>query len=266
MTLKLDVETVAERRLHRLQRLNAFSALSLSEQRIDRPVGSARQQDKPLRARHHLVPRHTGLGHFARVQIGGRRQGAQVQPSGRILRQQNHGRRLGPARIDLAADADDRQGAGHDGLDTRILGRLAELQRTEQVGPVRHGHGGHSGVRRQLADFAGLYRTFQQGIGRTNPQMDETLTVHRLAHWISVPKARGSRPSSPLLRVSHPAPGGHRKPDGARRHPQNPSRNGDRRHDKTESNSSRFPPNALNCRCAKSDGLDRRLNLRRPSR
>ena len=55
------------------------------------------------------------------------------------------------------------------------LAASRELQRPEQIGPVRHRHGRHARVRRQLADLARLDRAFQQRIGRADPQMDEAL-------------------------------------------------------------------------------------------
>src|SRR5690606_18588310 len=85
-----------------------------------------------------------------------------------------------PALGDLAADVEHRKGAGDNGLDARILGRLAELQSSEQVGAVRHAHRRHSSIGGHLADLAGLDRPFQKRIGAADPQVDEALTVHRI--------------------------------------------------------------------------------------
>ncbi|VDC49359.1 hypothetical protein BREV_BREV_03567 [Brevundimonas mediterranea] len=217
VTLQLDIEAVAEGGLHRRQGGRPLARLALGEQGIDRTVGAARQQDQPLGPRHDLVPGHARFGHFARVQIGRGRQGAQVAPPGLVLDQQDHGRGLGPAHGLVSADAEHRQGAGDDGLDPGVTGVLAELQRAEQIGPVGDGHGRHARVRRQLAQLARLDRAFQQRIGRADPQMDETLTVDRFAHWTSACRASEGRPRIILDRVSHHRPPEHRKPSAGPR-------------------------------------------------
>ncbi|MNS44099.1 hypothetical protein D3C72_765340 [compost metagenome] len=183
VALQLYVESVAEDALHLFERRYGFIALVLDEQRVDRAVGTAGQQDQPLGLIHNQSPGHARLRHLAGVEIGGGRQGAEVEPALLVLDQQDHGRGLGPTLGDLAADAQHRQGAGDDGLDARVLGGLAEFQGAEQVGAVGHGHGGHAGVRRHLADLAGLDRPFQQGIGAADPQMDKTLTVRRFRQY-----------------------------------------------------------------------------------
>jgi len=182
VALKLDIEAVAEDGLHRRQGGGALPGLALGEQGIDRAVGAARQQDQTFGAGRHHAPGHARLGHLAGLQIGRRGQGAQIAPARLVLDQQNHRRRLGPARGLLTADPQDRKGAADDGLDPGVLGGLAELQGAEQVGPVRDRHRRHARLGRHLAQLARLDRAFQQGIGRADPQMDEALTVHRFAH------------------------------------------------------------------------------------
>ncbi len=180
VALQFDIEAVAEHPLHLRQGFGGLGRLLLHEQRINRAVRPAGQQDQPLGLIHNLPPGHARLGHFARVQIGGGRQGAQVEPPLLVLGDQHDRRRLGPALGDLPADIEHRQGAGDDRLDARILGRLAELKGPEQVGAVSHGHGRHSGIGGHLADLAGLDGAFQQRIGAADPQVDKALTVHRI--------------------------------------------------------------------------------------
>jgi hypothetical protein len=72
--------------------------------------------------------------------------------------------------------------------------------------------------------------------------MDETLAVHRLAHWISTSGGGTSAPVITLMRVSHPAPDDHRKPDAALHHPQKSGEPTVARLEKTESESSEIRP------------------------
>ncbi|MNI27398.1 hypothetical protein D3C73_811330 [compost metagenome] len=178
VALQFDVETVAEHPLHLGQGGGGLRRLLLHEQGVDRTVGTAGQQDQSLGLFHNLSPGHARLVHLAGVEVGGRRQGAQVEPALLVLGDQHDCRRLGPARRRPPADVEHRQGAADDRLNARVLGRLAELQRPEQVGPIGDRHGRHPRLGGHLADLAGLDRPLQQGIGAADPQMDKALTVH----------------------------------------------------------------------------------------
>ncbi len=173
VTLQFDIEAVAEHPRHLVQRCIRLGRLALHKQRVDRTVGPAGKQDQPFGPFRHHRPGHARLIHRACVEKGRGRQGAQVQPTGLILRQQDHGRHPRPAVADLAADAGDRKRAGHDRLNAGPLGRFRKLQSPEQIGPVGHAHRRHAGIRRQGRHLARLDRAFQQRIGRADPQVNE---------------------------------------------------------------------------------------------
>lgn len=115
VTLKLDIETVAECRLHGGQGRLPLGRLALNEQRVNRPVGTAGEQKQAFGMSDHLIPRHAGFIDRACIEKRRGRQSGQVQPARLVLNQQDHGRHLGPALIDLTADARDRQGAARIG-------------------------------------------------------------------------------------------------------------------------------------------------------
>ena len=173
VTLQFDIEPVAEHPRHLIQRHITLGRLALHEQGINRPVRPAGQKDQPFGPFCHHRPGHTRLIHRACVEEGRGRQGAKIQPPGLVLNQQDNGRDPGPSVADLAADAGDRKRAGHDRLNAGTLGRFRELQRPEQIGPVRHAHRRHARIRRQGRNLARLDRAFQQRIGRADPQVDE---------------------------------------------------------------------------------------------
>ncbi len=173
VALQLDIQPITEHPRHLIKGGIGLGRLALHEQRIDRPVRPAGQQDQSLGPLRHHGPWHARLIHRSGVEIGRGRQGAQVQPPRLVLDQKHHRRDPGPAFVDLAADPGHRQGAGHDRLDARSLRRFGKLQRPEQIGPVRHAHRRHARIRREGRDLPRLDRAFQQRIGRADPQMDE---------------------------------------------------------------------------------------------
>ena len=170
MPLQLDVEPVAEHARHLRQSGAGVRRASGGEQRIDRPVRSAGEQDQALARRRHPGPGHAGVSRFADLQIGGRRQGHQIAIAGFVLGQQDDGRNPRPALRRPLPDPDDRQGAADDGLDARLLWCRRKTPALEQVGPVGKRHRRHAEPGRHRADRLCLDGAFENRIGsRTDP-------------------------------------------------------------------------------------------------
>ena len=78
-------------------------------------------------------------------------------------------------RSRATANAPDRKGAADDGLDADFLGRDRELEGAEEVGPIGDGDGRHALPRRELPQGVGAGRSLQEGVGRTHPEVNESV-------------------------------------------------------------------------------------------
>ncbi len=174
MALQLDIEAVAEHRLHLGQHRLAVGGLALGEQGIGGPIRPARQQDQPLGVGGHHLPGHARLAVGGGLEVGGRGQGREVQIALLVLGQEGDGRDARPAFALAFAQPHHRKGAADDRLHAGVLGVARELQGPEQVGPIGEPRRRHLVGGRQLADDVRLDRPFQQRIGRAHPKVDET--------------------------------------------------------------------------------------------
>jgi hypothetical protein len=191
VVLKLDEErTGIERALHAIEHLETRALALLEHALRDDAAHAARQGDDATALTGHRVPRDARRGVARRLDLTHRDDADQVSVPFFVLRQEDQvvdrhspffSSLLCPRHVDLAPQ---------DRNETALLACLIELECSEHVAVVGHGHGLHAEFLRSVSELPDADGAVQKRVLTVNVQVDEF--GHRWPPYH--PACTGSRP------------------------------------------------------------------------